>query len=499
MSSSSEVIEESTPPVEVVYQASVTSSMFSVIEQPSLLKIDAPEAPKMILYKKGLYDPGSGEICAKYIAMSDSEVLRHVYYAYPGIKDPGIVDALFETEISRSFGNNGQELYLELCDQMGMCPVRSFYRGLVERDINLRYYCVNPAGVRAMCRALLYNTSVKRLDLSFNYLSLDACYHLGRLMAENVVLTELILTGCKLALRSNSLGAEAAQSLTTALEVNNTITHLDLSWNLLFSPEASNELIRMLARSEVLVELNMSWNGLTSLPALERLLKVPTLTYLNLSNNRLTSISVRALCNGMKKFEGLQTLDLSYNPLLEADSRRIVLALTQRNVTVNTVLMEGVVVDRKFAQTLKEVLLMKHRKNTTVTYGKVLHDYVIKNQDLRHIIMRRLLFISSTKKSTFDVAVYFLTAAKTREAIQPREVMRVMKVSGVVPDEQLLEELSNVFPGPKTDKGGKTIALRKVVEFIHRLWPDKKAIETPPPEVEITVTEKKNKKRKNLK
>lgn len=50
----------------------------------------------MAAFKKGLYDPGSGEVCTKYITFSDSDVLNHVYYAYPGLKDPGIIEALIE-------------------------------------------------------------------------------------------------------------------------------------------------------------------------------------------------------------------------------------------------------------------------------------------------------------------------------------------------------------------------------------------------------------------
>ena len=89
MSSSSS--EELNFPTTIIYNKLFSSSSESFEEIPS---VPSSENVKMLLYQQGLYDPGSGEICTKYVSMSDSTVLRHPYYNYPGVKDPGIKEAL---------------------------------------------------------------------------------------------------------------------------------------------------------------------------------------------------------------------------------------------------------------------------------------------------------------------------------------------------------------------------------------------------------------------
>lgn len=43
--------------------------------------------------------------------------------------------------------------------------------------------------------------------------------------------------------------------------------------------------------------------------------------------------------------------------------------------------------------------------------------------------------------------------------MQPRELMRALKLASAPVDEGLVEEVANCFPGPKTDKGGAQINL----------------------------------------
>lgn len=97
MSSNSEASVEEKVSVELLYQHSIESSEDPPIaEWSSFILPENVINPKKELYKKGLYDPGSGEICGKYIAMSCSSVLRHVYYNYPANEDPGIEEALLK-------------------------------------------------------------------------------------------------------------------------------------------------------------------------------------------------------------------------------------------------------------------------------------------------------------------------------------------------------------------------------------------------------------------
>lgn len=83
--------------VEIIYENVLSSSEEPPMEEWSSLIIrPPPPRPKEKLYKEGLYDPGSGELCGKYIPMSDSLMIRHVYYDFPSVIDPGIMEALLD-------------------------------------------------------------------------------------------------------------------------------------------------------------------------------------------------------------------------------------------------------------------------------------------------------------------------------------------------------------------------------------------------------------------
>ncbi|XP_063821188.1 leucine-rich repeat-containing protein 74B-like [Ostrinia nubilalis] len=548
MSSSGSEVTQGPVMVERIYQAVISSSSSDppMEEWSSLFDIVPPDSPKMVLFKQGLFDPGSGEVCAKYIPLSDSDVLRHPYYAYPGIKDPGIEEALFGSEKKKVYNTNGQELYLDLCEEMHIIPIRGFHRGLLEDAINLRYYGVNPVGIRAMCLSLSYNNHVRRLDLTSNFLDNDACYHLGVLLGENATLQELILSGCKLkpeglrrivvrlayrsmdlldlsrndfgdqgfeylaaqitrgavikrlSLSYNHLGVDTAVAFAAAIEGNKSTTHLDLSWNKFYPVKGASDLLRQLGDSRVLTELYLSWNGLTVGMPLRKVLMIPTLRLLDLSNNRLSTAAAKAICARLHMAEKLHTLDLSHNPINPADALLILQKMTERAVKLQNLLMDDIVVNKEFAALLREVLSLKYRSKTKITHGKVIRDYALMIPDMREIVMRRLFYLTdATEKCDLDIALYFLKMYKEKELLQPRELMKALKVSGAPLDEGLIEEFSNAFPGPKLEKGGKTVTLSKVVEFVRRLWPEKQLPPTPPPPPEPEKKKKgKGKKKK---
>ncbi|CAG9560184.1 unnamed protein product [Danaus chrysippus] len=259
MSSSSEESEEM--PVERLYSREnddLSSTEPPMEEWSSLISIIPIKRYKTLLYEQGLFEPGSEEICTKYVPLSASSVMRHPYYAYPGIKDPGIKEALLDPEPRKIYSMDGQELYLDLCEEMKIMPVRSFVRGLLEETIDLRYYGVNPVGVRAMSMALNCNQYVRRLDLTSNFLTEDACYHLGQMLRENVVLQELVLCECRV--QVESLRKLVVNLYSRSLEL------LDLSRND-FGDEGFKHLAYQLSRGAIMRKLNLSYNGLTSASA----------------------------------------------------------------------------------------------------------------------------------------------------------------------------------------------------------------------------------------
>lgn len=489
--------------------------------------------PKKTLYSQGLYSPGSGEICAEYVALSDSDVPGHVYYNYPAVLDPGIKEALLDPEKPIIHDDNGQTLYLAACKEMNQCPVRIFHRNLVNSEINLSYYCVDPRGVRAMAMALSNNRFVRKLILTDNFLSDDACYHLGQMLNSNTTLEELNLTGCRIGLsglkkfgdtlyrnhtlkilnlsrnmlgdeggqhlakiimygmpvkilnlRKNDLGRAAAFALAEAFEFKDRITHLDLSANMLFNL-ATCKLLNVMSNSIMLSVVNLSWNSLEGeriATSLKRLMSLETLTILDISNNRFEGPSIPIIISQLPLAKGLVTLDLSYNPMSAADACVALEIMLKRKVKLQNLLMTEVWVNKQFLQLLERVKRMKCRKNFTITFGGVYHNWTIEGPDRREVILRRADFLClNNKRNKIDVGLFFMALFKeSQKPFNTKDLYERCEAEAVPLGEDLINELSAIFPGPNSAKA-KFINMAALVEYIHRMWPEKKLPPTPPP------------------
>lgn len=492
---------------------------------------------KRLLYSQGLYTPGSGEVCAKYIAISDSTVFRHPYYNYPAVTDPGINEAILRPEKSIIYPDDGQELYLALCEEINLCPVRSFYKNLLNDDICLSYYGVNPLGIRPMAIALQYNRSVKRFDLTDNFLDNDACYHLGHMLNSNVTLKELILNGCRIGasgmlrlvealpgnsalillhlsrnnigdegaaylakqisnkatvkqiyLSKNQLGEHAALALAEGIEFNNKITHLDLSWNHLFHTPSIVKLLDVLSQSSLLEELNLAWNALEGervAEVIKNLMLIPTLRILDLSNNRFQNEAIPLIVDNLFRAKKIVTLDLSFNPLSPKDAKIAIDQMLEPRVRLQNLFLENVNVKKDFLLTLNKVMMMESRQKFTVKYGKVLQNWTVEGRDPREVLLQRANYLgNANKKRKINIGLFFLQVNKEfSKPISVKELMDCIKAERVPLDEDYISELAIIFPGSKSSKT-KSINLKQLCEYIERIWPNTKLPPTPPPEPE---------------
>ncbi|XP_064293139.1 leucine-rich repeat-containing protein 74B-like [Plodia interpunctella] len=527
-SSSSLYEEEQEEEVPEVQEESIPSTEDPPMSQWSSLESEYVEVnEKKILHSKGLYSPGSGEICAKTISMSDSGVLAHSYYHYPSVTDPGIKDALCAPELPTIYSDNGQDLYLSLCEEMNKFPVRLFHKNLVFEEINLRYYCVDPYSVQAMAISLQYNKYVKRLDLTENFLNDDACYHLGRMLQFNVTLKELILSGCRVKasglaslldnfrvnrslttldlsrnelgddggvhfaeqlerrrvsvtnvnLSRNQLGTRTALALAEGLEFGNRLTHLDLSQNNFFQVRSTVKLLNILSFSEFMENLNLAWNGLEGIriaEAVRRVIEIPTLKVLNLSNNRFFGEDVSIIGSGMFFAKKLKTLDFSANPLTTDDAQFLIEMMRRPRVKLRNLLLEHVNVSRDFVATLNRVKNMKSRQNFNTTYGHVINDSISTGPDAKKLILQRVAYLDArSKKHKVDILLFFLKLNKIYEETIPiKNLLGTVIAENLPLDEDLLTEMCNVFPGGKGKLKG--LNLESMCDYIKRLWPEKK-------------------------
>ncbi|XP_060800466.1 leucine-rich repeat-containing protein 74A-like [Amyelois transitella] len=538
------VIED--PVVEVIYEKELSSEEPPMEEWSSLLFEIPEENVKRLDYAKGLYDPGSGEICTKYFPLSASSVLRHPYYNYPGILDPGIEKALLQPVPKIIYPDDGQELYLALCDEMNVCPVKLFYRGLVEDKIDLRYYGINPKGFRAMATALKLNKYVTVLDLTDNWINEDGCFHLGEMLLENLTIKELNLTGCRIGpsgarrlfanlhlnqalkilnvsrnclsdagvkvladaifkgadikrlnLSFNNLSGKSPSMLAEAFETNNQLTHLDMSWNAMLSPNAIFAICEQLAVNRSLEELDLSWNSLSGNRvgnAFKNLLKNKQIRYLNLSNNKLEGPAIKFIAASLAR---ATKLDLSFNPLTVVDAMKLVERLREPKVKLKRLLLDNVCVDSAFMELRAEILSYKFRSDTVITWGSVKEKFVPKGTDIRNIVFDRCEAIcKKSKKRPVDIALVIQQMYRDdHEPMNTKTFTQRVRGLGAQLDDDLIEELSNRFPGPRTDKI-KLINLVSMIDFLKRKWPDRKLPPTPPPEPEPEPLPKKGKKGK---
>ncbi|KPJ04997.1 Uncharacterized protein C14orf166B [Papilio xuthus] len=512
-----------------------------VSEWSSMINEGPGENPKYALYAAGLYRPGSGEICAKHIAMSASSVLIHPYYHYPAIPDPGIKEAILEPEEKVIYTDDGQAKYLAACKDMNQYVVETFYKGLLEEKIDLKYYCVDPYGVKAMAMALRNNKNVTSIDFTDNFLNDDACFHLGEMLVTNLVMRELNLTGCRigasgvkrlmanlptnrslrclnlsrnklgdegakyildgfvrglelprLILRYNDLTGEAANYLTEALETYDRFTLLDLSWNKLsLIPYGTFHLLLQLSNCENLEDLNLSWNALSGPrigSAIKAVMSAGKLKKLDISNNRFSEDAVDDIADGMWFAKKMQTLDLSYNPMTVNDALKIIGKMKFGRVKVQNLLMENIIVDSNFMQQLRHI--KKIKKKVIITHGDVIDTSKPPDPDLREIVLNRADFLTKKqKKVQTDIALFAQQLVKeSRTKMNAKAFAEAVEASGLPLNDDLVNEIINAFPGPKSGKG-RTIDVNHLVDFAKRKWPDRKLPPTPPPEIVEPVVE----------
>ncbi|XP_028179293.1 protein NLRC3-like [Ostrinia furnacalis] len=532
-SSEEEVVEEILAPPE-----EISSGEDPPMSEWSSLIIELPEEnKKRALMADGLYSPGSGELCTKYVAMSDSDIAIHPYYNYPAVLDPGIMDALTIPEKPVIYGDDGQDLYLALCKDMNTCPVGMFHRSLLTNEINLSFYGVNPNGVRPMAMALQYNKTVRRFDLTDNFLNDDSCFHLAQMLTVNSTIKELILSGCRIgasgilrlgstlsvnrslvtlnlagnclgedggvyfakqigdgagvprvSLSKNELGRMTAFALAEALEYRNKLTHLDLSWNNFFHAPSVVKMLDQLSYSKVLQELNLAWNSMEGervAGMLKEIFLIPALKVLNISHNRFQGEALALLLGNLIKAKKLVTLDMSFNPFSTDDAYHALEKMLKPRVKLDNLYLDGITVEKKFLTLLERVLKMKSRKNFTIKHGRVLHNWTVQGPDPRKLIMERMDYLGKRdRKRRMDVALFFLRIAKEYpKPIPIKALIDVKDYENVPLDDDLINELGAIFPGPKTAKY-KTINIQTVCEYINRIWPDRKLPPTPPPEPE---------------
>lgn len=149
-----------------------------------------------------------------------------------------------------------------------------------------------------------------RLDLATQSLTVDTCRALGKLLRNEALLTELVLSDCM-------LSEEGATLLLQGLCTNTVLRFLDLKGNNLRAAGAE-ALGRLLRQNKSIQSLTLEWNNLGAwedafATFCRALAGNSTLRQLDLRNNQVSHKGAEELALVLKSHPSLQQLDLRWN------------------------------------------------------------------------------------------------------------------------------------------------------------------------------------------
>ena len=219
---------------------------------------------------------------------------------------------------------------------------------------------------QALTTMLQVNKTIKYLDVSVNWTFSDAgAYCVFQGLQQNTSLVHLNLSDTGLAANKDS-----AQALTKMLQINKTLTHLDLSCNRTFSRSYSCAVFQGLQHNIALVHLNLSNTGLIATEdtaqALTTMLRVnKTLAHLDFSGNwQFSDSGACCVSQGLQHNTTLVYLDLSYTKITDKGAEYIAWALKTNRSLQTLDISHNQISDKGFA------CITKLQTNTTLSLLK---------------------------------------------------------------------------------------------------------------------------------
>ncbi|KAL4230332.1 hypothetical protein ACF0H5_010715 [Mactra antiquata] len=214
------------------------------------------------------------------------------------------------------------------------------------------------------------NRTIRKLDVSDNNFTDNA----GETIANIIEFGENI---SYLALRGNKL-AECGPMIGDALKANDTLRHLDLSWNHLRGNAAEGlcKGIQASIQNRInngLETLLLAWNGFgfEGSAAMGKALADNTnLHTLDLSNNRIHTRDLFELIKGLEKNKTLTVLKIGHNPITSSMTSVLLAKLYQAKESgIQELDLTGVVVDKEFEGILRDI---RQTRMMIVRYGTAL-------------------------------------------------------------------------------------------------------------------------------
>eukprot|EP00058_Branchiostoma_floridae_P028091 XP_002613582.1 hypothetical protein BRAFLDRAFT_119795 [Branchiostoma floridae] len=214
---------------------------------------------------------------------------------------------------------------------------------------NLAHNKLGSVGAQAICEMLQENTTLKAINLAGNdFRDKDGQFFVDALQ-NNFELKDVNLSG--------NLFSDG-EHMGNAIAANDSIAHLDLSWNQLRGKGAL-AICNGLKLNTTLKSLDVSWNGFADEGALgfaEALKLNNVLTSLDITNNRITCQGATYLAKGVAENDTLKSLKVGKNPITMKGALQLLDAVRVNSRTALELLdLTDVLLSPEFMQLLGEV------------------------------------------------------------------------------------------------------------------------------------------------
>ncbi|XP_034935815.1 leucine-rich repeat-containing protein 74B-like [Chelonus insularis] len=517
------------------YDDQLINSEFKNDDQKELLKLEKIKSYKsfetIINHSQSEFSTSDSSdldslICLAELKVSDSK-LKIFNELYPIPEDPGLVKGFWILyPRPPEYNDDGLEKFINLTKTMKIKSIQRILPMFRTDELNLRYYNLDCRIMKVICEALLNNPFIKKIDLTDNWLSVNACFHLNKLLTDNNILTHLNLSGCRFGslgakklqesigamhtlqylnvsrcdlgndgfkyisigvycsssiqivdFSRNDLRENTANDFQTMLIQTDTLQTLNLSWNNLYSEEFWKKFIIGLIRNSSLTDLNLSWNSLGTdcLPFLqEYLTKITNLLKLNLKNNRIGPNEVAQISQSLIKNKTLEILDLGYNPLMLEGV--FILIDSLRNISTDSKL-QLINLENIWANKETSVLIAKLKEklpNLDIKLEGIYSNYTLVGPDPRKIFLKRANFEAMKPKNVSRKRDFGQFIILLQDIIVKKEDFRkAIKKYKLQLSKSLVEEIMNVF-----EIGDDDIDQKILKEFYLKEYPDTKITST---------------------
>ncbi|XP_077998347.1 leucine-rich repeat-containing protein 34-like isoform X1 [Glandiceps talaboti] len=247
------------------------------------------------------------------------EPTEYMDFNLPGnnylITDTRLTDSdmlpLYHTLRNSTYVQSIDMRYNDIGDEGAKHIAKLLEETIMLRSLNLMCNNIGPEGGRAIATALQTNETLVSLKMNGNKIGNKGGMAFAGILQVNTTLEELDLG-------DTDQATESVIAFATVLNQNKSIRHFNCNRPLLFShqEETTVHMARMLKVNKTLKELHLQKYDMRNFGAerlVETLIENISLSYLDLSCNRITRDGAKHIARLLKQNTPLQILDLGYN------------------------------------------------------------------------------------------------------------------------------------------------------------------------------------------